>query len=87
MCFKRITEMSITDIFKIAIMVACLMSYRALFVKDSGAQRLPNIRDHKSQQQLRYDQYGEVITMEQRSFKNSETNNMDDRNASEHFAV
>lgn len=50
MCFKRITEMSVTDIFKIAIMVACLMSYRMPFVKDSGAQRLLNIKDHKSQQ-------------------------------------
>ena len=68
-------------------MVACLMSYRALFVKDSGVQRHPNIKDHKSQQQLRYDQYGKVITMEQRSSKNSEASNMDDRDGSEHFAV
>lgn len=68
-------------------MVACLMSYRALFVKESGAQRLPNIKDHKSQQQLHYDQYGEVITMEQRSFNNAEAGNMRDRDPGEQFAV
>ena len=68
-------------------MVACLMSYRALFVKDSGAQRLPNLEDHTSQQQLRYDQYGEVITTEQRRFKNREASDVDDGDASEHSAV
>ena len=68
-------------------MIACLMSYRAPFVKDSGAQSLPKLEDHTSQQQLRYDQYGEVITMEQRPFKIREASDVGDGDASEHIAV
>ena len=63
------------------------MSYRALFVKDSGAQRFPNLGDHTSQQQLRYDQYGEVITIEQSPLKDREASDVGDGDASEHFAV
>ena len=54
-------------------MVACLMSYRALFVKDSGAQRLPIIKGHTSHQQLRYDNYGETIPLEEVFFQHFES--------------
>ena len=63
------------------------MSYRALFVKDRGAQRLPNLEDHTSQQQLRYDQYGEVITIKQSPFNNQEASGVGDGEASENSAV
>lgn len=68
-------------------MVACLMSYRALFVQDNGARRLPNVKDNTSQQRLRYNQYGEEITMEQTSFQKSKASNVEAHDESEPSVV